>query len=63
MRLWLSGSAHTPAVRKCPRGPLVNYLSAAAAAMGARMLPRAVAARSSISVFNRLMTHSMASRP
>lgn len=39
------------------------YLSATAAAMGTRILPRAVAASSSISVFNRLMTHSMASRP
>lgn len=40
-----------------------HYLSATAAAMGTRILPRAVAASSSISVFNRLMTHSMASRP
>lgn len=41
-----------------------HHLSAAAAAaMGARMEPRAVAASSSISVFNRLMTHSIASRP
>lgn len=39
------------------------HLSATAAAMGTRILPRAVAASSSISVFNRLMTHSMASRP
>lgn len=40
-----------------------DHLSATAAAMGTRIVPRAVAANSSISVFNRLMTHSMASRP
>lgn len=40
-----------------------DHLSATAAAMGTRILPRAVAANSSISVFNRLMTHSIASRP
>lgn len=40
-----------------------DHLSATAAAIGTRILPRAVAANSSISVFNRLMTHSIASRP
>lgn len=40
-----------------------DHLSATAAAMGTRIVPRAVAANSSISVFNRLMTHSIASRP
>lgn len=60
--------------RKCLRGPSVHdggessregryHLSATAAAMGTRILPRAVAANSSISVFSRLMTHSIASRP
>lgn len=44
-------------------GSGLDHLSATAAAMGTRILPRAVAANSSISVFNRLMTHSMASRP
>lgn len=40
-----------------------DHLSATAAAIGTRMVPRAVAANSSISVFSRLMTHSIASRP
>lgn len=40
-----------------------DHLSATAAAMGTRIVPRAVAANSSISVFSRLMTHSIASRP
>lgn len=39
------------------------HFSVTAAAMGTRMVPRAVAASSSISVFSRLITHSMASRP
>lgn len=39
------------------------HFSVTAAAMGVRMVPRAVAASSSISVFSRLITHSMASRP
>lgn len=52
--------------RKCPRGSASSgccHLSATAAAMGTRIVPRAVAASSSISVFKRLMTHSIASRP
>lgn len=40
-----------------------DHLSATAAAIGTRIDPRAVAASSSISVFRRLMTHSIASRP
>lgn len=44
-------------------GEGLDHLSAAAAAMGTRIVPRAVAANSSISVFSRLMTHSIASRP
>lgn len=40
-----------------------RHFSATAAAMGARMVPRAVAASSSISALSRLITHSMASRP
>lgn len=39
------------------------HFSVTAAAMGVRMVPRAVAASSSISAFSLLMTHSMASRP
>lgn len=67
---WADGEGE----RKCLRGPLVHdsgerhrrgwyHLSATAAAMGTRKLPQAVAASSPISVFNRLMTHSIASRP
>lgn len=40
-----------------------DHFSATAAAMGMRIVACAVAASSSISVFNRLMTHSIASRP
>lgn len=39
------------------------HFSVTAAAIGVRMVPRAVAASSSISVFSRLITHSMASLP
>lgn len=39
------------------------HFSVTAAAIGVRMVPRAVAASSSISAFSRLITHSMASRP
>ena len=39
------------------------YFDVTAAAMGVRIVLRAVAASSSISVFRRLMTHSIASRP
>lgn len=39
------------------------HFSVTAAARGVRMVPRAVAASSSISAFSRLITHSMASRP
>lgn len=48
---------------KKEEGYAQDHLSATAAAMEARIVPRAVAANSSISVFSRLMTHSIASRP
>lgn len=39
------------------------HFSVTAAAIGVRMVPRAVAASSSISAFSRRITHSIASRP
>lgn len=61
VRVWPEGAEQQMEELKGGGDP--DHLSATAAAMGARMDPRAVAASSSISVFKRLMTHSIASRP
>lgn len=62
----LADTVGLPFQRKCLRSIEMaddHFSVTAAAAMGMRIVACAVAASSSISVFNRLMTHSIASRP